>query len=144
MLSKVASPLHFLLVLRNFYIRHTPATSVLIIMLKVITYSLISFQKAPSAETSRQHCISLLFQGTFALATTFATPIAVGIAIALEFNHEADQSLCYFNFYGSSNFGDSKFIIHLVIGIVAWWCSQMWLCRHIWTPKNLRLERVQA
>ncbi|XP_067943590.1 chitin synthase chs-2-like [Watersipora subatra] len=83
-------------------------------------------------------------EGTFALATTFATPIAVAIAIALEFNHLTDSRFCYFIFYEADSFGDSKFIVHLVVGIAIWWSSQMWLCRHIWYPKNLRLERVQG
>ena len=84
-------------------------------------------------------------QGTFALAATFATPIAIAAAIGLEFYDLTENSIfCYFNYYGAGNFQDSKFLVHLCVGLGAWWVSQMWLCRHIWVPKNLRLERVQG
>jgi len=87
----------------------------------------------------------LFFQGTFALATTFVTPIALGIAIGFEFlDTNSGGSFCYLSFYGSDKFGDDRFILLLAVGVAAWWLSQMWLCRHIWVPKNLRLERVQG
>jgi hypothetical protein len=72
--------------------------------------------------------------------------VALAIAIALEYYHQEDNGylfLCYFNASDYSLFGKTKFIVHLVIGVGAWWTSQMWLCRHIWVPKNYRLERVQ-
>lgn len=77
------------------------------------------------------------------MGLTLATPVAIAIAIAIEFTDCSDL-LRLTNHMGKDGFQSPLFITTIVVGVAGWWFSQMWLGRHIWVPANLRLERVDG
>ena len=91
---------------------------------------------------ARLACKLCMQRFSFAVPLCLATPISVGVIIAI-CHLQPEKIVLISNFLQWACTGqgiDRQWLIwHLGIGFGLWWVSQLWVTRYIWTPKAPRL-----
>lgn len=81
----------------------------------------------------------------FALPLTLATPVSIGIFIALCHGHldriDFIKDMMYWEC--SETFSSGNLRWQLVVGLGLWWLSEIWIAIHIWFPENKRLAATE-
>ena len=94
---------------------------------------------------AKSACKMCMQRMSFALPLTLATPVTIGIYVAICHGGidriDFIKEMMYWECAETFNRGNLRW--QLIFGLGLWWLSQLWISIHVWFPENKRLASTE-